>query len=81
IYFLKCEFIDGHVDVRLDYEACSEGERGPVASAVITFDHDTQLGVDELADLIDLALHMNDKTWFEELSTQYVKSKAGASIR
>ncbi|QDY83065.1 IDEAL domain-containing protein [Paenibacillus polymyxa] len=81
IYFLKCEFIDGHVDVRLEYEACSEGGREPVASAVITFDHATQLGVDELADLIDLALHMNDKTWFEELSSQYVKTIAGASVR
>ncbi|MCC3379238.1 IDEAL domain-containing protein [Paenibacillus farraposensis] len=81
IYFLKCEFIDGHVEVQLDYDVCEEDGQGPTASAVITFDHATQLGVEELADLIDLALHMNDKTWFEELSSQYVKTKAGASIR
>jgi hypothetical protein len=81
IYFLKCEFIDGHVDVQLDYDICSDGDRGPVASAVITFDHATELGTGELADLIDLALHMNDKVWFQELSKQYVKSKAEASIR
>lgn len=70
IYFLKCEFIDGHIDLRLDYDFRSDMEQGPFASAVISFDDTTELGRQELADLIDIALQMNDKKWFDELSSK-----------
>ncbi|MFB5675513.1 IDEAL domain-containing protein [Paenibacillus terreus] len=76
IYFLKCEYIDGVIDLRLDYDFRKGSEHNPMAAAVISFDDDVELEREELADLIDLALQMNDKLWFEELSQKYMELQA-----
>lgn len=76
IYFLKCEYVDGIVDLRLDYDSRNDSEHNPLATAVVYFDDDVELERAELVDLIDLALQMNDRAWFKELSQKYMEFQA-----
>ncbi|MEK3787796.1 MULTISPECIES: IDEAL domain-containing protein [Paenibacillus] len=73
IYFLKCEYMDGTVDLRLDYDLREGMEQAPSATAVITFDDTAELDIQDLEILIDLALQMNDKHWFKELMYKYTE--------
>ncbi|MDO7905118.1 IDEAL domain-containing protein [Paenibacillus sp. JX-17] len=70
IYFLKCEYMDGEVELHLEYEPRHDAQQQPDASVYVSFDDKTELGREELDALIDMALATNDKKWFEELTSK-----------
>lgn len=71
IYFLKKEFMDAEVEVNVDIDLSADAEERIQISACISFNDQVELERSELNNLIDLALQLKDKEWFEELSNRY----------
>ncbi|WP_019912759.1 IDEAL domain-containing protein [Paenibacillus sp. HW567] len=71
LYFLRNEFLESDIKLRFSYDF-SDGANGEaVASAEVSFNDTPELQQEEIAELIDLALAMQDKQWFEELTAKY----------
>ncbi|MHA6531005.1 IDEAL domain-containing protein [Paenibacillus sp. BAC0078] len=71
LYFLRNEFLESDIKLRFSYDF-SDGANGEaVASAEVSFNDTPELQPEEIAELIDLALAMQDKQWFEELTAKY----------
>ncbi|WP_172197955.1 MULTISPECIES: IDEAL domain-containing protein [Saccharibacillus] len=71
IYFLKKEYMDAEVEVNVDIDLSANAEERITISASISFNDQVELERGELNNLIDLALQLKDKEWFEELSNRY----------
>lgn len=71
LYFLRNEFLESDIKLKFSYDF-SDGANGEaVASAEVSFNDTPELQPEEIAELIDLALAMQDKQWFEELTAKY----------
>ncbi|GGN99814.1 IDEAL domain-containing protein [Saccharibacillus kuerlensis] len=71
IYFLKKEYMDADVEVNVDFDLSENAEERITISANITFNDQVELERGELNNLIDLALQLKDREWFEELTNRY----------
>ncbi len=71
IYFLKKEYMDAEVEVNVDIDLSAPADERIAISATISFNDQVELERTELNNLIDLALQLKDKEWFEELSSRY----------
>lgn len=71
IYFLKKEFMDAEVEVNVDIDLSAPADERITISAAISFNDQVELERTELNNLIDLALQLKDREWFEELSSRY----------
>ncbi|OWA35226.1 hypothetical protein B9G55_11225 [Saccharibacillus sp. O16] len=71
IYFLKKEYMDAEVEVNVDIDLSPEAEQRISISASISFNDQVELERGELNNLIDLALQLKDREWFEELTNRF----------
>ncbi|NGZ77375.1 IDEAL domain-containing protein [Saccharibacillus alkalitolerans] len=71
IYFLKKEYMDAEVEVNVDIDLSKAPEERITISANVSFNDQVELERHELNNLIDLALQLKDKEWFEELTSRY----------
>ncbi|MDO3411405.1 IDEAL domain-containing protein [Saccharibacillus sp. CPCC 101409] len=71
IYFLKKEYMDAEVEVNVDIDLSPDAQERISITASISFNDQVELERSELNNLIDLALQLKDKAWFEELSCRY----------
>ncbi|ASA26146.1 hypothetical protein [Paenibacillus donghaensis] len=71
LYFLRNEFLESEVKLGFSYDF-AEGSNGEAAaSAEIRFNDSPELKPGEIAELIDFALVLQDKQWFDELTAKY----------
>ncbi len=71
LYFLRNEFLESDIKLLFSYDF-AEGSAGEAAaSAEISFNDTPDLQPEEIAELIDFALTLQDKQWFEELTAKY----------
>ncbi|WP_458118758.1 IDEAL domain-containing protein [Paenibacillus sp. Z6-24] len=68
IYFLRQEYMDSTIRVFMEQDA--DGKVS--ATAEISFQDQVILESDQLKSLIDLALVVKDKQWFDELTASYL---------
>lgn len=68
IYFLRQEYMDSTIRVFMKQDA--DGE--VYATAEISFQDHVALEAEQLKAMIDLALVVKDKQWFEELTAAYL---------
>lgn len=71
LYFLRNEFLESDIKLMFSYDFAEGSEGEATASAEISFKDSPDLQPDEIAELIDFALTLQDKQWFEELTAQY----------
>ncbi|KAA9005495.1 IDEAL domain-containing protein [Paenibacillus spiritus] len=71
LYFLRSEFMESDISVEFCYDFAGGVQGEATARADISFNDTAELGAVEIAELIDLALTMQDKQWFEELTQKY----------
>lgn len=71
LYFLRNEFLESDIKLMFSYDFAEGSEGEAAASAEISFKDSPDLQPDEIAELIDFALTLQDKQWFEELTAKY----------
>ncbi|MEK5467357.1 IDEAL domain-containing protein [Paenibacillus sp. FSL P2-0089] len=71
LYFLRNEFLESDIKLMFSYDFAEGSEGNAAASAEISFKDSPDLQPDEIAELIDFALTLQDKQWFEELTAKY----------
>ncbi|MEK4854075.1 IDEAL domain-containing protein [Paenibacillus sp. FSL H7-0756] len=71
LYFLRNEFLESDIKLKFSYDFAEGSEGEAAASAEISFKDSPDLQPDEIAELIDFALTLQDKQWFEELTAKY----------
>ncbi|WP_339254425.1 IDEAL domain-containing protein [Paenibacillus sp. FSL P2-0136] len=71
LYFLRNEFLESDIKLMFSYDFAVGSEGETAASAEISFKDSPDLQPDEIAELIDFALTLQDKQWFEELTAKY----------
>ncbi|MEK3762857.1 MULTISPECIES: IDEAL domain-containing protein [unclassified Paenibacillus] len=71
LYFLRNEFLESDIKLMFSYDFAEDSEGTASASAEISFKDSPDLQPDEIAELIDFALTLQDKQWFEELTAKY----------
>ncbi|MNB91413.1 IDEAL domain protein [compost metagenome] len=71
LYFLRNEFMESDIKLRFSYDFAEGAEGAATATAEISFNDTPDLQPAEIAELIDLALSMQDKVWFEELTAKF----------
>lgn len=71
LYFLRNEFLESDIKLMFSYDFAVGSEGEAAASAEISFKDSPDLQPDEIAELIDFALTLQDKQWFEELTAKY----------
>lgn len=71
LYFLRNEFLESDIKLWFSYDFAEGSEGEAAASAEISFKDSPDLQPDEIAELIDFALTLQDKQWFEELTAKY----------
>lgn len=71
LYFLRNEFLESDIKLMFSYDFAEGSEGTASASAEISFKDSPDLQPDEIAELIDFALTLQDKQWFEELTAKY----------
>lgn len=71
LYFLRNEFLESDIKLMFSYDFAKGSEGEAAASAEISFKDSPDLQPDEIAELIDFALTLQDKQWFEELTAKY----------
>lgn len=71
LYFLRNEFLESDIKLNFSYDFAEGSEGDAEATAEICFNDSTDLTRSEIAELIDLALSIQDKQWFEELTEKY----------
>ncbi|AHV96300.1 IDEAL domain-containing protein [Paenibacillus sp. 7124] len=76
LYFLRNEYLESEIDLKFSFDF-SEGSLVDVdAVAEVNFNDNPDLDKNEIAELIDFALALQDKQWFEELSQKYKELSA-----
>jgi hypothetical protein len=71
LYFLRNEYMESDIKLQFSYDFSEGSEGAAAASAEISFNDNAELEGSEIAELIDLALAIQDKQWFEELTNKY----------
>lgn len=71
LYFLRSEFLESDIKLRFSYDFAEGAFGEAVASAEVSFNDSPELQPGEIAELIDFALSLQDKQWFEELTAKY----------
>ncbi|MFF2908880.1 IDEAL domain-containing protein [Paenibacillus sp. NPDC057934] len=71
LYFLRNEFLESEIQLNFSYDFAEGVEGEAEASAEICFNDSPELTRSEIAELIDVALSMQDKQWFDELTDKY----------
>lgn len=68
IYFMKKEYPDADIKLHAYIHSNNESEAIIKLEAFVTFDDEANLSPQDLPDLIDIALALRDRTWFDELT-------------
>ncbi|MBY9080812.1 IDEAL domain-containing protein [Paenibacillus sp. HN-1] len=71
LYFLRNEYLESEIDLKFSFDFSSGDHVEAAAVAEVNFNDQTELGPNEIAELIDFALALQDKQWFEELTKKY----------
>lgn len=71
LYFLRNEFLESDIKLSFSYDFADGADGAAVATADISFNDSPELQPSEIAELIDFALALQDKQWFEELTSKY----------
>lgn len=71
LYFLRSEFMESDIKLLFSFDMSEGGDRTATASAEVQFNDTPELDRSDIAELIDLALTLQDKQWFEELTAKY----------
>lgn len=71
LYFLRNEFLESDIKLSFSFDF-AEGAHGEAnATAEVSFHDSPELQPGEIAELIDFALALQDKQWFQELTEKY----------
>ncbi|AIQ67535.1 IDEAL domain-containing protein [Paenibacillus graminis] len=71
LYFLRSEFLESDIKLRFSYDFAEGANGAAMAWAEVSFNDSPDLQPEEIAELIDFALSLQDKQWFEELTAKY----------
>ncbi|MNV83719.1 IDEAL domain protein [compost metagenome] len=71
LYFLRNEFLESDIKLSFSYDFSDGANGAATASAEVSFKDSPDLQPGEIAELIDFALAIQDKQWFEELTAKY----------
>ncbi|KWX70374.1 IDEAL domain-containing protein [Paenibacillus sonchi] len=71
LYFLRSEFLESDIKLRFSYDFAEGANGAATAWAEVSFNDSPELQPEEIAELIDFALSLQDKQWFEELTAKY----------
>ncbi|KGE18898.1 IDEAL domain-containing protein [Paenibacillus wynnii] len=71
LYFLRNEFMESDIKLQFDFDFTEGSEGAAAASAEISFNDSPELQKSEITELIDFALALQDKQWFQELTNKY----------
>ncbi|KWX72427.1 IDEAL domain-containing protein [Paenibacillus jilunlii] len=71
LYFLRSEFLESDIKLRFSYDFAEGANGAAMAWAEVSFNDSPELQPEEIAELIDFALSLQDKQWFEELTAKY----------
>lgn len=71
LYFLRNEYMESDIKLSFSYDFAEGAEGKASAVAEVSFNDNPELSPVEIAELIDFALSIQDKHWFEELSAKY----------
>ncbi|MNW10383.1 IDEAL domain protein [compost metagenome] len=63
--------MESDIKLRFSYDFAEGAEGAATASAEVSFNDTPDLQPSEIAELIDFALSLQDKVWFEELTAKY----------
>lgn len=77
LYFIRNEYMESDVNLEFVYDVSEEAEAVQAeVSAEVKFNDTPELEREQISELIDLALALNDKQWFEELTGKYKQLSA-----
>ncbi|BCG57997.1 IDEAL domain-containing protein [Paenibacillus sp. URB8-2] len=76
LYFLRNEFLESEIDLKFSFDFSQGSDVEAAAVAEVSFNDKPELGKNEIAELIDFALALQDRQWFEELSQKYKELSA-----
>jgi hypothetical protein len=71
LYFLRNEFLESEIKLNFSFDFAEGSEGEAEATAEISFNDSPELTRSEITELIDFALTIQDKQWFEELTSKY----------
>lgn len=71
LYFLRNEFLESDIKLKFSYDFADGADGEATATAEVCFNDSPELQPTEIAELIDFALALQDKVWFEELTAKY----------
>ncbi|WP_150273179.1 IDEAL domain-containing protein [Paenibacillus tepidiphilus] len=71
LYFLRNEFLESDIKLTFSYDFAEGANGAASATAEVHFNDTPDLQPGEIAELIDLALTLQDRQWFEELTAKY----------
>lgn len=71
LYFLRNEFLESDIKLSFSYDFTEGADGAATVSAEVSFNDSPELQPGEIAELIDFALSLQDKQWFEELTSKY----------
>ncbi|MBT2289733.1 IDEAL domain-containing protein [Paenibacillus albidus] len=71
LYFLRNEFMESEIKLDFSFDFAEGASGAAAATAEISFNDSPELQPSEIAELIDFALALQDKQWFEELTRKY----------
>ncbi|MDT3425899.1 hypothetical protein J2Z22_001419 [Paenibacillus forsythiae] len=76
LYFLRNEYLESDIDLEFSFDFSAGAMVEANAVAEVNFNDKPDLGKNEIAELIDFALALQDRQWFEELSEKYKELSA-----
>ncbi|AKG33799.1 IDEAL domain-containing protein [Paenibacillus durus] len=76
LYFLRNEYLESDIDLEFSFDFSEGSIVEACAVAEVNFNDKTDLGKNEIAELIDFALALQDRQWFEELTEKYKELSA-----
>ena len=71
LYFLRNEFLESEIKLNFSFDFAEGSEGEAEATAEICFNDSPELTRSEITELIDFALTIQDKQWFEGLTSKY----------
>lgn len=71
LYFLRNEYLESEIDLKFSFDFSGGSQVEAQAIAEVSFNDRTELDRSDIAELIDFALSLQDKQWFEELTQKY----------